>query len=138
MEERKGLINWIKAHKKELIIAGISVGTLIMIILGIENQKSIAIVWDSLRKTLKQPTTKVPVPVTKATVEIPLEPIQKVITAVASNSGSLPFEVSRHIRNLPDGWHASAEKIAEALNNGIILMDGQTGVDSYMKGGVAA
>lgn len=138
MEERKGLINWIKAHKKELIIAGISVGTLIMIVLGIENQKSIAIVWDSLSKVLKQPATKVLVPVTKAPVEIPLEPIQEVIAAVASNSGSLPFEVSRHVRNLPDGWHASPGKIAEALNNGIILMDGQTWVDSYMKGGVAA
>ena len=138
MEERKGLINWIKAHKKELIIAGISVGTLIMIVLGFENKKSIAIAWDSLSKVLKQPATKVPVPVTKATVEIPLEPIHEVIAAVASNSGSLPFEVSRHIRNLPDGWHASPGKIAEALNNGIILMDGQTWVDSYMKGGVAA
>lgn len=138
MDERNGLICWIKEHKKELIIAGINIGTLILIVLGIKNREMVKVVWDSLRKTMKQPTSKVTEAVTKVTVEIPLEPIQEVVTVVASNSETLPFEVSRHIRNLPEGWHASPEKIAEALKNNIILMNGQTWVDSYVKGRIAA
>lgn len=138
MKERKGLIRWIKEHKKELVIAGISIGTLILIILGIKNRATIKALWDSLRIVVKHPTAKVTETVTKVTIEIPQEPIKKVVTAVVSNSNTIPFEVSRHIRNLPDGWHASPEKVAEALKNHIILMDGQTWVDSYMKGGVAA
>ena len=138
MEDRKSLIQWIKEHKKQLIIAGISIGTLTLIILGIKNRAAIKTVWDSLRGVVKQPTAKAAEEVTKVVTEIPPATASELATAVASNSETLPFEVSRHIRNLPDGWHASPEKIAEALKNNIILMDGQTWVDSYMKGGVAA
>ena len=138
MEEREGLIQWIKEHKKELIITGISIGTLILIILGIRNRTAIKAVWDSLRKTVKHPTVNVAETISKAMVEIPQEPVKEIVTVVASYSDSIPFEVSRHIRNLPDGWHASPEKVAEALKNNIILMDGQTWVDSYIKRGVAA
>ena len=138
MEDRKSLIQWIKEHKKQLIIAGISIGTLILIILGIKNRAAIKAVWDSLRGVVKHPTAKAAEEVTKVVTEIPPATASEYVTAVASNSGTLPFEVSRHIRNLPNGWHASPGKIAEALKNNIILMDGQTWVDSYMKGGVAA
>ena len=138
MDECKGFTCWIKEHRKELTIAGISIGTLILIVLGIKNREVVKVVWDSCKKAVKQSTAKTAEAVSKVTVEIPLEPIQEVITVVASNSEALPFEVSRHIRNLPEGWHASPEKIAEALKNNIILMDGQTWVESYMKGGIAA
>lgn len=138
MKERKGMIRWIKEHKKELIIAGISIGTLILAILGIKNRAAIKALWDYLRKVVIHPTVKMTETVTKATVEMPQEPIDEVITAVTSNSDTIPFEVSRHIRNLPDGWHASPEKVAEARKNNIILLDGQTWVDSYMKRSDAA
>lgn len=139
MKERKGLIRWINEHKKELIIAGISIGTLVLIILSIKNRDAIKTVWTSLRDVVKQPTTNVAETVTTVTVDnIPQVPLKGVAEAIASNSETLSFEVRRHIRNLPDGWHASPEKIAEALKNSIILMDGQTWVDSYTKGGVAA
>lgn len=138
MEERRGLIDWIKEHKKELIIAGIGIGTLLLVVLSIKNRETINAIWDSLRKTVKQPTAKVTEAVIQATMEIPTEPIQEIVTVASSNSETIPFEVSRHIRNLPDGYHASPRKIAEALKNNIILMDGQTWVDSYIKGNVAA
>ena len=38
---------------------------------------------------------------------------------------------SKHIRNLPEGYKASAEKIATAEANGFKLEDGQTWVDEY-------
>ena len=103
MDERKGLICWIKEHKKELIIAGISIGTLVLIILGIKNRDTIKAVWDSLRKVVKHPTVKVTETVTKVAVEIPQEPVKEVVTAVASNSDSIPFEVSPEEQHRSDG-----------------------------------
>ena len=103
MEERKGLIRWIKEHKKELLIAGISIGALILIVLGIKNKDEIIALWNTLRKVPKQPTVKVTETVRKVTTEYPIEPVQPVqdvFDAVSSKSDSLPFEVSRHIRNL--------------------------------------
>lgn len=137
MEERKSLICWIKEHKRELVVAGISTGTMILIVLGIKNRETIKAVWGSLKEAVKQSSAEVTETVTKVTAEIPSEHIQEAVTAMASNSESLPFEVSRHIRNLPNGWHASPEKIAEALKNNIRLIDGQTWVDSYVKGSVS-
>ena len=49
-----------------------------------------------------------------------------------------PFNVDKHIRNLPDGWMPSPEKIATAAENGFDLQPGQTWVDEYTKGGDAA
>lgn len=138
MEERRGLIRWIKEHKKVLIAAGISIGTLILIILGIKNKDSLKSVWDSLKRIPENPTPKAVEEVTRTISEIPIEPAPIVVPAVPSNSETLPFEVSRHIRNLPDGWHASQEKIEEALKNNISLVEGQTWVESYTKGGAAA
>lgn len=138
MTERKSLIEWIKEHKKELIIAGVSIGTLILLIFGIRNGETVKTVWDSLKKGIKNPAAKVPEEIVKVVVDVPPAPIQEIVTVVPSNSSSLPFEVRRHIRNLPEGWHASPEKVAEALKYNIVLMDGQTWVDSYRKGGAAA
>ena len=138
MEDRKSLIRWIKKHKKMLIAAGISIGVLILVVLGIKNKAALKALWDSLKGATNHPTAKAAEKVAKVVSEIPPEPIQEAVSAIASNSETLPFEVSRHIRNLPVGWHASPEKVAEALKNNIILMDGQTWVDSYMKGVVAA
>ena len=138
MEDRKSLIRWIKKHKKMLIAAGISIGVLILVVLGIKNKAALKALWDSLKGAANHPTANAAEKVAKVVSEIPPEPIQEAISAIASNSETLPFEVSRHIRNLPVGWHASPEKVAEALKNNIILMDGQTWVDSYMKGVVAA
>ena len=138
MKERKKMIRWIKKNQKQLIIAGISVGALILIILGIRNRAAIKAVWAALRESLKQPVVRTAKDAVKVVTEIPTVPASEVVTAVASSSEGIPYEVRQHIRNLPDGWHASPEKIAEALKHSIILVDGQTWVDSYLKGGAAA
>ena len=42
LEKKKGtFITWVKSHKKELIFAGISIASIIGIILGIKNKDSI-------------------------------------------------------------------------------------------------
>jgi len=38
MEEKTSILAWIKAHKKELIIAGIGITAIIGVILGIRNR----------------------------------------------------------------------------------------------------
>ena len=136
MKERKSLIQWIKEHKKELIIAGVSVSTLVLIVLGIKNRETIMAVWESLKVAVEKPSKKVSEEVTRNIVKVP--PVQTPEIILPSDDPRLPFEVSRHIRNLPEGWHASPEKIATALANNIDLMDGQTWVDNYMKGGAVA
>lgn len=50
----------------------------------------------------------------------------------------IPVAVNKHIRNLPDGWKASPKKIASATENGYILESGQTWVDNYTRGAIAA
>lgn len=138
MNERKELIRWVKKHRKQLIIAGISVGALFLIILGIRNRKTIVAIWSSLREAVLRAPAKTAETAVRVTVDPPIVPAREVVTTIASNSETLPFEVRRHIRNLPAGWHASPVKVAEASANNIILMDGQTWVDTYMKGCAAA
>lgn len=138
MKERKGIIQWIKEHKTELIIAGVGVGALILVVLGIRNRGTIKAIWNYLKELIKQPSKDVTEEVTSVVIEVTPEPAHKVIDIAPSNELSCQFEVSRHIRNLPEGWHASPEKIAAARDNNIELMDGQTWVESYKKGCVAA
>lgn len=138
MEEHKGIIQWIKEHKKELIIAGVSIEALVLVVIGIKNKDAIKELWESLKNNAIQTSLKVSDAATEVVMEAPIESFQNGVSTIASNSEAIPFEVRRHIRNLPEGWHASPEKIEEALKNSIILMDGQTWVDGYMKGGFAA
>lgn len=138
-KEKKSFLKWIKAHRRELIITGISVTALIAIVLGANNVEILKALLKSLREKISNPTS-VTVPQIPATVVIEQAPT--IISSstptdtllLSSKADSLPFEVQKHIRNLPEGWHASAEKIATALDNGIILEAGQTWVENYMKG----
>lgn len=54
--------------------------------------------------------------------EILLKPAESVVKEV---------KVPGYIRSLPEGYHASFEKIAEATEKGIELMENQTLVNSY-------
>ena len=142
-EEKKGFIAWVKAHKKELIIAGVSVATIIAIILGIKNRDALVELWGSLRASVAKspaPVRELPdiTPVTPAVSIIETEKIPVAEATEMVRSVQYPFDVSEHIRNLHPGWKASAEKMAEAKTIGITLLPGQTIVDGYTKGGLAA
>jgi len=145
-DQKKGFIDWIKTYKKELIIAGISAAALIGIILCIKNRDSIEALWKSLRRVIEKSSAEV-LEVSQTTIE---KIAQSSVTATdvikpteisvinATRTFQNPFEVSDHIRKLHEGWRASAEKIIEAKAMGIILQQGQTLVDAYTKGSVAA
>lgn len=144
-ESKKSFIDWVKAHKKELIIAGVSTTAMIVLVLCYRNRKQIMALWATLQGAIAKTPEVAPVAsdvVEKVVEEVApvvevVEPV-KLIVVDASNIDQLPFEVSKHIRNLPEGWHPSAEKIATAAENGIHLLPNQTWVTDYMKGGVAA
>ena len=144
-EEKKSFISWIKEHKKQLIIAGISISALILsVIVAYKNKESIHMIWEDLKKTIKDvpsniESKKVDVVAHPVTIEDVLEVRKdvsisetKVVECIVAEKK--PFEVHKHVRNLAPGWHASPEKIATACENGIELMKNQTWVKDYTKG----
>ena len=134
MEENKKIINWVKEHKTQLIIAGLSIGAIVLIILGIKKGKSVKDVLDSLKVVTKIPIKEDTIANMDLTAETTLVHEMSVMTVMNSDSTGSSFEVKRHIRNLPEGWHASPEKVEEARKDNIILKAGQTLVDAYVKG----
>ena len=52
--ERNGFIVWIKEHKTQLLLAGISVTTILVTALGLKNKNSIIELWNSLKKQIEQ------------------------------------------------------------------------------------
>lgn len=134
MKERNQIVQWIKSHKKQLILAGIGVAALIALILGIKNKDTLKALWESLKGAVKPHAERISDTVTTTVTEIPTE----TPALLLSDDPCVPQEVRRHIRNLHEGWHASPEKKAAAREIGIILQEGQTWVDGYMKGVCAA
>ncbi len=131
MRERDRFINWVKAHKKQLILAGISVTAIIGIILGLKNREAIAELWVTLENSLKKPTGNLPETLSTAKVVPPV--VEEAVEVRSYTSPLKAFDVSQHIRNLSGGRHHSMEKAAEAAAMGIELLPNQTLVDSYTK-----
>ena len=153
MKEQRGFIMWAKAHKKELAIAGICLATLIATILCYKNKDALKTLWTMIKKRIDSPA-KAPVkavvahtprslpvnPVIEPAQPIiqVIQPVSEIAPTVARHATLVLFEVDPHIRDLHPGWHASPEKIATAAAHGFVLKDGQTWVEAYVKGGVAA
>ena len=145
-EEKKTVWEWIKAHKKELIIAGISIGALIAAIVLYKNRKQLAQFWAMIRKGLESApealTETMPATVLEKvqTAEIiPFKaPAAEEIIEYTEAAHKVAHAVSSHVRKLPKGWKASTEKLIEAELLGIKLKPGETLVCSYTTGGLAA
>lgn len=134
MQEKLSLIQWVKDHKRELIIAGVSAGTIIAIILTCRNWKSIVAIGENLRALIKEPKLKTAPNISNLVVDVKPRATNSVVTALVSDVERQTIEVNSHIRNLPVGWHASNEKLALAAERNIELLEGQTWVASYKKG----
>lgn len=132
MEEKKtGFIAWVKAHKKQLLLAGISVTAIIGVIIGLKNKETIMDLWDSLEKSITKAPEKMPESLNMAQVTSPI--LEEVIPSRSYTSLQEAFGVGPNIRNLSGGRHHSAEKAAEAASLGIFLLLNQTLVDGYTK-----
>ena len=142
MKEQNKLLAWVTAHKKELIITGVSSTAIIAIIFGYRNKKYLTTLWTTLQATIAKIPESESV-VAEEIIEAP-ETIVDVIESMklmvvdSSNIDQISFEVSKHIRNLPKGWKPFSVKVETAAENGIHLLQNQTWVTDYMKGGAVA
>ena len=130
-ETKKGLLAWVKSHKTELILAGVSITTIIGVILGLKNKDALAELWATLSKSITNDPVETAVAASAATATPVLETMASTRVYTPPTEA---FDVSRHIRTMAEGWHHSAEKAAEAAALGIELLPNQTLVGPYTKG----
>lgn len=52
--DKKGFVKWVKEHKDQLALAGVSVAAVIAVILGLKNKDSITNVWLTLKDEIKK------------------------------------------------------------------------------------
>ena len=135
-KEKKTFVDWIKEHKRELIIAGVSIAAIIAVIIGIKNHKALEEAWSSLRKLVEKNPEAIPTVNTATIAEV--TPVKDIVEINIVTADRIPHDVAEHLRNLPEGWKASAEKIATAAEHGYDLSPGQTWVETYRTGGLAA
>ena len=135
-KDKKTFLDWIKKHKKELIIAGVSVAAIIAVIIGIRNRKALGEAWASLRKLVEKTPEAIPTVNSASNVQVMHAKVIEEVDILRTDK--IPHDVAAHLRNLPEGWKASAEKIATAAEHGYNLRPGQTWVEAYRTGGFAA
>ena len=132
MEKQKNAcIEWVKSHKKWLVIAGVSVGVIIGLIAAIKNPAVLQKLWNGLKDIVCHTKSQLPAVIEPVQV-IEAIPIQASTAAIPITR--LPHNVCIHKRTLPLGWKASAEKIATAAEYGIELLAGETWVKAYSTG----
>lgn len=122
-EQKSKFIKWVKEHKKELILAGVS---LTAIILAIRNRDSITMLWEYLKKSIGKPQTKIPPNSYGDMEKITAFPTTPMVSIPEIPLETTKIPVCGHIRNLPDGRRPSPEKIAEAIELDILLKPNQT------------
>lgn len=131
MNEERTAKELIKEHKTELICCGLGIAAAVGIMFGIKNRDAVkAVVKGTERLPQKAPTS--------AEVLPDVAPVADIIFPAATAKKRAPHEVARHLRNLPEGYRASAEKIAAATELGYTLQPGQTLVEAYRTGQKAA
>lgn len=130
-ESKKRVLIWIKEHKAQLILAGVSITAIVGIIWGVKNKDELTKLWSSFAKSIKMdsvtPTTSMP---KIATTTPDTEPISR---KRPYTSPTEAFDVRRHVRTMAAGKHHSDAKAAEAAKLGIDLLPNQTLVDPYTK-----
>ena len=121
------VLRWIKAHYKELIMAGINISGIVAAVLLCKNENvgELGSLFESIKLAAKKPVSVIP-----GSQEI----IEETARSIDEISKKAPHEVGQHIRNLSNGKHPSAQKILEAAEKNIELLDNQTIVDAYSTG----
>lgn len=133
-KEKKTFVDWINEHKKELIIAGVSIATIIAVIIRTKNDKALEKAWEPIRKLVE----KAPETMTKSVSVADVVPENEIGEVNIISAGRASHDVAGHFRNLPKGQKASAQKIATAAEHGCDLPPGKTLVEGYRTGGMTA
>lgn len=53
-ETHKGFLSWVKVHKAQLIIVGVSIPTIIAVVLGLKNKDAIEALWNQLNEKIRK------------------------------------------------------------------------------------
>lgn len=124
IQKKKSFFEKVKEHKTEIIIAGVTIITIAGAVLTVKNRNSFR--GHNVTNLLKECGK-----VNNDSIPHVSEAIENTVSSISSNGRVI--DVSKHIRNLPEGWKASSEKLDSAIQAGIILGDHQTWVDDYSK-----
>lgn len=127
-DQEHKIFNWVKSHKTEIIVAGVSIAAITALILEIKNKDAVL----ELLKTVKSESNPVPLKTQALLNNNAISESCKSTRIYTAPQN--PYNVDWHIRNMSGGRHHSPEKAAEALKLGIELLPNQTIVDSYTKG----
>lgn len=135
-EEQTDNRTWWQRNKKK-VIGGIVGGAVIVGgILLFKNWDEVSSWTGNLFKP-KKLNAALPKPTVAPVIEMPPAAIKSdEVTRVILKDGKEQL-VHMHVRNLPEGWAPSAEKLARAEELGIDLEEGQTWVIEYLKNHVA-
>ncbi len=127
-EREHKIWDWLKSHKTELIVAGVSIAAITGLILGMKNKDTVLEFLKTTKSKIKSVSLEINT-LQDDNVILESSKTTRIYTAPQN-----PYNVDWHIRNMSGGRHHSAEKEAEALALGIELLPNQTIVDSYTKG----
>ncbi|MDD3221022.1 MAG: hypothetical protein PHG07_01375 [Lachnospiraceae bacterium] len=117
MEEKRTIKEWIKEHKTGLIITGVTVASVIGVII--------------IANKIELPSHS-PLPANTKLKDIPALSNSE-CKVIDFSTSKKSIDVSEHLRNLPERWNASPVKIALATEHGYELAPHQTWVNSYSK-----
>ena len=133
-KEKKRLIDWVRQNKWRLIVSGVSIVAIIAIIIGIKNYSEL----EEIKKSLLEVSKRTSIPSVSMLATNDAAPTVSALESNSLTTDRIPHDVVEHLRNLPEGWKASPEKVAKATERGYVLLPGQTWVEAYRTGGVAA
>ena len=94
LKDRRGFVAWMKAHKNQLILVGISIPTVIAIALGIKNKDSIIALWEDLSEEIKKAKVYSAQWFETATDEVLNEEREKVRLAYCASGGNISEAIS--------------------------------------------
>jgi len=117
---------WIKDHKKEIATGTV---TIIGACIAFKFREQIAAFCGFGTRCATDVTDKAVI----ADLTVNAAEYGETIKDLLEEPDSKIIEIAMFLRRLPEGWHASAEKVAEAMQMGIELPDGYTIVDSFVK-----
>lgn len=124
MEEKKSFFEKVKEHKTEIIIVSVTIVSAVGAILIVKN-------WDVIKGQTVDNLFKNGMKANDNIIPHATEAIENAVISIPSNERVI--DVSKHIRNLPEGWKASAEKLDSAIKTEFVLGAHQTWVDDYSK-----
>lgn len=142
-EKKSPVLHFFKKHKKEITCGVVITAIFGLFVITHANQDEGAEAAEELlsacnRKALPEESHVINEFAASGIFQEPDEIQENVLKMIDAKDAvartHAPHTTNMHLRTLPDGWTASPEKEAEALEYGIRLKKGQTLVDSYQTG----